>query len=81
MAKIHLVVDAKAVRRHSDFVFDPGDPLSVSVTGDEVRRLWTDGVEDDPGLTVAQAEVIRDMVEGGVSIEIGEDGSLSVVEQ
>lgn len=80
MAKIHLIVSDKAVRRHSDFTFDPGDPLEVSVTGDDVRRLWTDGVEEDPGLTVGQAEAIRDLVEGGISIEIDEDGRLSVVE-
>jgi hypothetical protein len=80
MAKVRLVVDAKAIRRHSDFVFDPGDQ-EVSVTGDEVRRAWTDGVDEDPGLTVWQAEIIRDLVEEGVSIDIDEDGNLSLVER
>lgn len=80
MASIHIKLDRKAVERYSDAIFAPGDPLAIKIDGREIQRDWCDGGED-PGITVAQDEVLRDLVSEGVTLEIGEDGSLTVVER
>lgn len=72
MPKITIVVDAKGVQRCADATFD-----DISI---EMRNLksWIDG--DDPGLTVGQAETLTRLFNGGVSLEVAEDGSVVVVQ-
>lgn len=79
MPNVRLEIDRKGVERYSDATFNPGDPLFVQVDGRDVVRNWVDG-GDDPGVSVAQAEILRDLLEGGVVLEIGENGAVRYVE-
>lgn len=80
MPKIHIEFDAKAVQRFADFTFNPGDPMEIQAEGREVITDWVgaDG-RDDPGVTVSQAEIIRDFVEDGLTLVMDEDGKVSLL--
>lgn len=79
MPKIHVKLDHSDMEQ-AEFTFAPGDALAVRLCGAfDVARDWADGV-NDPGVTVAQAEILRDFADGGVILELGEDGSLKVVD-
>ena len=79
MPKIHVKFEY-ADMEHARFTFAPGDGLAVSVDGAHAAaRDWADGA-DDPGVTVSQAEVLRDLADVGITLEIGEDGKVSIVE-
>lgn len=65
---------------HARFTFAPGDGLAVSVDGAHAAaRDWADGA-DDPGVTVSQAEVLRDLADGGITLEVSDDGKISVAD-
>jgi hypothetical protein len=92
MPAIRIKVDAKGIQRFTDFTFDPGPmemSMEMSIESREVQQNWIDGEGDDPvarwfwttGVNVGQAEILRDLVTGGVTLELAEDGSLSVVEE
>lgn len=79
MPKIHVQLQLDK----ADFVFAPGDDLAVEIAGvDAARRDWADAEcsDADPGVTVGQAETIRDLDDGGLTIQISDDGELSIVE-
>lgn len=72
MPKITVVVDAKGVQRCTDATFDD---ISIAMRD---LKTWIDG--DDPGLTIGQAETLTRLFNGGVSLEIAEDGAVVVVQ-
>lgn len=76
MKVVRVEIHWKGVERFSDFTFAPGDTGAITIDGREVKRQWCDG-ESDPGVTVAQAEVLRDLVTDGAILEVGEDGSVT----
>jgi len=81
-APIHVKIDPKALQRYSDFVFEPG-PVEIVADGHEVID-WIEVTVDraaDPGLTVGQAETLKDLIAYGVTLALREDGKLSVVKQ
>ena len=79
MPKIHVKFESTEME-HARFTFAPGDGLAVSVDGAfAAARDWADGA-DDPGVTVSQAEVLRDLADIGIILEISDDGKVSVVE-
>lgn len=77
---VHIKLDAKAIQRYSDATFNPGDPLAVECEGRDLQRDWCDGGED-PGITVAQDEALRDLLTEGVTLQIDSCGVVTVVER
>ena len=81
MPKIRVTVDAKGIQRYTDVVFNPGDPMAISIDGREAEALWVNNeCGDDPGLTVGQSESLADLLRDGVSLDIADDGTITVVE-
>jgi hypothetical protein len=81
MPAIHIKIDAKAMQRGADFTFAPGDEMAVKIDGRDVERDWVLS-HDDPGVSVSQAEVLRDLVaDCGVTLCLSDDGTLTVVEE
>ena len=79
MPAIRIFVCAKGVERFSTITFEPG-PTNVMIEGRDVERDWVDGNED-PGVNVGQSEILLDLVTGGITLELSEDGVLTVVEE
>lgn len=76
MPKIQVRFDCSDME-HAEFAFDPGTAEVVIGGAFRAAKDWADG-GDDPGITVRQAEIIRDLADVGLVVVIDEDGTLSV---
>jgi hypothetical protein len=79
MPKINIVLDRSDMEQ-AEFVFAPGDALAISLCGAfNVSREWADGA-NDPGVTVSQAEILRDLADVGITLVLDENGKLTVAD-
>lgn len=74
MAAIEVKFEYTDMER-AEFVF--GKEERTVCGAFRAAKDWADG-DDDPGITVQQAEVLRDLADIGLTIVIKEDGAMSV---
>jgi hypothetical protein len=83
MPTIRIEIDQKALQRNTEFTFDPGDHMEITIDGRDVMSEWVscEAGSEDPGVTVGQAEVLKDLLTGTLTLELDDSGKLSLVEE
>lgn len=76
MPQLRIDIDPKGLQRYSTWTHDPG-PMQSIVDGRQILE-W-DEAEESAAVTVGQSRTIRELLMGGCTLQIDEDGKLSLV--